>query len=113
MLQVVFHLPQTDDLAAMDEFIATFVVGALQSSPGYRGHTVNEEPLMSPFGRPPWSRIVVGTLSCLEDMMAIGGSDLIQNNQDKMPEGMQIVFYEFDPPPTGTNAAGPPPSVRG
>lgn len=100
MLQVVFHLPKTDDLDAMDEFIATYVIGALQSSPGYRGHTVNTAPLMSPFGPPPWSRIVVGTLNSLQDMMAIGGSDLIQKNQDKMPEGMQIVFYEFDDPPS-------------
>jgi hypothetical protein len=96
MLQVVYHLPATDDLEAMDEFIATFIVGPLRSSPGYRGHTVNEEPLMSPFGRPPWSRIVVGTLERLENIFAIGKSDLIQKNQDKMPEGLQIVFYEFD-----------------
>jgi len=96
MLQVVYHVPATDNLEAMDEFIATFVVGPLEASPGYRGHTVNKEPLMSPFGRPPWSRIVVATLSSLEDMFAIGRSDLIQKNRDKMPEGLQIVFYEFD-----------------
>jgi hypothetical protein len=95
MLQVIFHVPHNDDLEAVDDFVATYVVGALKTSPGYRGHTVNQQPLMSPFGRPPWARVVVGTLSSLDDMIAIGKSDLIQSNQDKMPEGLQIVFYEY------------------
>ena len=96
MLQEVILFPQTDDIDAVDRFIETYIVPAHRNSPGCRAFTINREPLMSPFGPPPYSRVFVATLGSLQDMMAIGGSDLIQSSKDQTPEGMQIVFYEYE-----------------
>jgi hypothetical protein len=95
VIQEVILFPRTDDVEAIDRFIDTYVIPAHEQSPGCQSITVNRQPLMSPFGRPPYSRIVVATLGALDDMMAIGGSDLIQSSVEATPEGMQVVFYEY------------------
>jgi hypothetical protein len=96
MLQEVILFPKTDDVAAIDRFIEKYIVPAHQASPGCRALTINRGPLMSPFGPPAYSRIVVVTLGSLQDMMAIGSSELIQSSKDETPAGMQVVFYEYD-----------------
>lgn len=40
--------------------------------------------------------LIVARLNSIEDMMAIGGSELIQKSRDETPEGMQVIFYECD-----------------
>ena len=96
MLQEVILFPKTDDVEAIDRFIDTYIRPAHEQVPGCRSFVVNREPLMSPFGPPPYSRVVVATLGSLQDMMAIGGSELIQSSAAEQPEGMQVVFYEYD-----------------
>lgn len=96
MLQEVILFPKTDEVEAIDRFIETYIVPAHRRSPGCRSLTVNREPLMSPFGPPPYSRVIVATLNSIEDMMALGGSELIQKSREETPEGMQVVFYEYD-----------------
>jgi hypothetical protein len=96
MLQEVILLPATDDVETVDRFIEKYIVPAHRASPGFRALTINREPLMSPFGRPAYSRVIVVTLNSLDDMMAIGRSELIQRSQSETPDGMQVVFYEYE-----------------
>jgi hypothetical protein len=96
MVQEVILFPKTDDVEAIDRFIETYIVPAHRQTPGCRSLTINHEPLMSPFGAPAYSRIIVATLGSIEDMMAIGGSELIQSSEEEKPEGMQVLFYEFE-----------------
>lgn len=96
MLQEVILFPKTDDVEAVDRFIEKYIIPAHQAAPGCRSLTVNREPLMSPFGPPAYSRVIVVTLDSLKDMMAISGSELIESSKGETPEGMQVVFYEYD-----------------
>jgi hypothetical protein len=96
MVQEVILFPPTDDVEAIDEFIETYIVPAHKQTPGCRSLTINRGPLMSPFGAPPYSRMIVATLGGIEDMMAIGNSELIRSSEEAMPKGMQVVFYEYD-----------------
>lgn len=96
MVQEIILFPKTDDVAALDRFIETYVIPAHEQAPGCRSFTINREPLMSPFGPPPYSRVIVATLESIQDVMAIGGSELIQSSIAETPEGMQLVFYEYD-----------------
>lgn len=96
MLQEVILFPKTDDVEAIDRFIEKYILPAHRDSPGCRSLTINRTPLMSPFGAPAYSRIIVATLGSIQDMMAIGGSELIRSSKDETPEGMQVLFYEYD-----------------
>ena len=96
MLQEVILFPETGDIETIDRFIEKYILPAHRQSPGCHSVTVNREPLMSPFGPTPYSRVVVVTLGCLDDMMRIGGSDIIQSSKAETPEGMQVIFYEYD-----------------
>ena len=95
MLQEIILFPKTDEVDAIDRFIETYILPAHRQSPGCHSLTINREPLMSPFGPPPYSRVIVATLGSIEDMMAIGGSELIQSSKEATPEGMQVVFYQY------------------
>ena len=44
----------------------------------------------------PCNRVIVATLGSIQDMMAIGGSELIQSSKEATPPGMQVIFYEYD-----------------
>lgn len=96
MLQEVILFPKTCDEASVDHFIEKYVEPAHRASPGFRSLTVNREALMSPFGAPAYCRVVVVTLGSLEDMVAVGSSELIQSSREETPEGMQVMFYEYD-----------------
>lgn len=96
MLKVLFLFPKTKTPDVVDAFIDTYVIPPLRSSPGFRSISMNAEPLMSPFGPPPYYKVVEATLEALADFTTIGQSDLIKSSADQTPEGMQILFYEFE-----------------
>jgi hypothetical protein len=96
MLKVVFLYPKCDDHEAADRFIEKYVIAPIEASPGFRSLSTNSAPLMSPFGPPPYYRVVEATLGSLDDFITIGRSDLIQESQAETPEGFQIIFYECD-----------------
>lgn len=96
MLQELILFPATCDVEEVDRFLEKYVVPAHRASPGFRSMTMNAAPLMSPFGAPAYCRVVAVTLGSLDDMMAIGNSPIIQGSKDETPEGMQVLFYEYE-----------------
>ena len=94
MVTEIVLFPKTENIQAIDQFISKYIVPAHNQSSGCSSITVSQHPLMSPFGAPPYSRVVVATLNSIQDVHSIGSSKLIQDSQSETPEGMQVIFYE-------------------
>ena len=98
MVQEIVLFPRANDesIEVIDRFIEKYIIPAHEQSPGLRSLTVNRQPLMSPFGAPTCSRVIVAALDSLDDITAIGSSALILESRKETPEGMQVIFYEYD-----------------
>ena len=97
MINVLFLFPKSADSQELDDWISNQFLPASKQNPALRSLKISVGDLMSPFGPPPYSRVVEASFDSLEDVMPVIQSQQTQDaNANMKALGALILMYEVD-----------------
>lgn len=95
MISMLMLFPETEDTDSLDSFAVDQLLPALREADGIESVTVSRGQLMSPAGRPPYSRIVMATAANMQPVIKFGTSPKTEDVRKAGERlGVMVLMYE-------------------